>query len=142
MLTRGSPTLTNVTFSGNSAQNYGGGMLNSPGGSPTLTNVTFMNNSAGGYGGALYSNSELVLSNAILWGNTAPVEPQVASTYPLNINDSVVQSGCPAAGICTNIITTDPLLGTLGDYGGSTQTIPLQPGSSAIDAGDDARQSL
>jgi hypothetical protein len=29
------------------------------------------------------------------------------------------------------------LLGTLGNYGGSTQAIPLLPGSSALDAGDD-----
>ena len=33
----------------------------------------------------------------------------------------------------TNIITNDPHLGTLGDYGGSTETIPLLSGSSAID---------
>ena len=33
---------------------------------------------------------------------------------------------------------TDPLLGTLGNYGGGTQTFPLLPGSPAIDAGDSA----
>ena len=38
----------------------------------------------------------------------------------------------------TNIITTNPVLGTLGNYGGFTQTIPLLAGSSAIDAGNDA----
>ena len=37
----------------------------------------------------------------------------------------------------THIITADPKLGTLGDYGGFTQTIPLLAGSSAIDTGDD-----
>jgi predicted outer membrane repeat protein len=40
-----SPTLTNVTFSGNNAYNNGGGMYNS-GSSPTLTNVTFSGNHA------------------------------------------------------------------------------------------------
>jgi len=30
------------------------------------------------------------------------------------------------------------MLGTLGNYGGFTETIPLLAGSSAIDAGDDA----
>ena len=35
------------------------------------------------------------------------------------------------------ILTTDPKLGTLGNYGGFTETIPLQTGSSAIDAGED-----
>ena len=40
------PTLTNVTFSGNSAP-IGGGMHNL-GSNPTLTNVTFSGNTAGG----------------------------------------------------------------------------------------------
>jgi hypothetical protein len=31
---------------------------------------------------------------------------------------------------------TNPVLGTLGDYGGPTQTIPLLSGSPAIDAGN------
>ena len=51
------------------------------------------------------------------------------------MSDSVVQGGYAGG---TNIITTDPKLGTLGNYGGSTQTIPLLAGSSAIDAGNDA----
>ena len=51
------------------------------------------------------------------------------------ISDSVVQGGCPAGSTCTNIIITSPLLGTLGFYGGFTQTIPLQAGSSAINTG-------
>jgi hypothetical protein len=34
----------------------------------------------------------------------------------------------------TNIISTDPSLGTLGDYGGFTRTIPLPAGSPAINA--------
>ena len=38
----------------------------------------------------------------------------------------------------TNIITADPLLGLLGDYGGFTPVIPILQGSSAIDAGDPA----
>ncbi len=51
------------------------------------------------------------------------------------ISDSVVQGGYASG---TNIITADPKLGALGDYGGYTQTIPLLTGSSAIDAGDNA----
>ena len=31
---------------------------------------------------------------------------------------------------------TNPMLGTLGNYGGPTQTIPLLSGSPAIDAGN------
>ena len=48
-----SPTLTNCTFSGNSADS-GGGMYNYDGSSPTLTNCTFSGNSADS-GGGMYN---------------------------------------------------------------------------------------
>ena len=81
-----------------------------------------------------------MIRNTIFWGNTAATDgAQIYndSSTPI-VSDSVVQGGCPAGSTCTNIITTDPLLGTLGNYGGFTQTIPLLPGSSAIDTGNDA----
>ncbi len=51
----GNPTLTNVTFSRNSAW-YGGGIYNDHS-SPTLTTVTFSGNSAVGDGGGMYNYS-------------------------------------------------------------------------------------
>jgi uncharacterized repeat protein (TIGR02543 family) len=48
----GSPTLTNVSFSGNSAFGGGGGIANIDNSSPTLTNVSFSANSAS-YGGGM-----------------------------------------------------------------------------------------
>jgi hypothetical protein len=39
---------------------------------------------------------------------------------------------------CNPAVTGDPLLGSLTDNGGSTQTMALGVGSPAIDAGDDA----
>ncbi|MFQ3684770.1 MAG: cadherin, partial [Roseiflexus sp.] len=48
-----SPTLTNVTFSGNTAK-FGGGMYNFENSSPTLTNVTFSGNTAK-FGGGMYN---------------------------------------------------------------------------------------
>jgi hypothetical protein len=84
-------------------------------------------------------NGNLTIRNAILWGNTALTGPQVYQEFgaPV-ISDSVVQGGCPGGSTCTNIITADPLLGALGNYGGETETIPLRLGSSAINAGSDA----
>jgi predicted outer membrane repeat protein len=64
-----SPTLTNVTFSGNSA-NIGGGMGNWDNSSPTLTNVTFSGNYAyvgGGMGN--WDNSSPTLTNVTFSGN-------------------------------------------------------------------------
>ncbi len=51
-----SPTLTNVTFSGNSA-NKGGGIYNSSNNS-VLTNVTFSGNSAQGDGGGMLNTNQ------------------------------------------------------------------------------------
>ena len=144
--TRSDPTLINVTFADNTAE-LGGGLGNYSS-SPTLTNVTFTNNVAIGAdppltvapdsGGGIYNenNSNPVVRNTILWGNTALNGAQVydATSTPV-VSDSVVQDGYASG---TNVITADPKLGTLGDYGGFTETIPLQAGSSAIDAGDDA----
>jgi predicted outer membrane repeat protein len=87
------------------------------------------------------SGSSPTIRNTILWGNTAPTGAQIynydAASSPV-VSDSVVRGACPAGSTCTNTLTADPRLGTLGDYGGSTQTISLLPGSSAIDAGNDA----
>ncbi|MCJ7695235.1 MAG: hypothetical protein MUO40_07380 [Anaerolineaceae bacterium] len=67
-----SPTLTNVTFSANSAK-HGGGMRNSSNSSPTLNNVTFSANSASYSGGGMSnsSNSSPTLTNVTFSGNTA-----------------------------------------------------------------------
>ncbi len=128
-----SPTLINVTFSGNLATgaSNGGGMYNFYGSSPKLINVTFSGNSATS-GGGMYnaSNSNPQVQNSIFWGNTGGQITNSGST-PV-ITDSVVQGGYAGG---TNILTANPLLGSLGNYGGSTQTTPLLPGSAAIDAG-------
>ncbi len=127
------PTLANVTFSGNTAP-QGGGMHNH-GSSPLLTNVTFSGNSAGAGGGMYNYSSGPTIRNAIFWGNTADPGSQIFNSGgTVIIYDTVVQGGYPGG---TRIIAADPLLGALGGWGGSTQTIPLLPGSSAIDAGDD-----
>ena len=67
-----SPTLTNVTFSNNSAEVRGGGMFNDLS-SPTLSNVTFSSNTAvnGGGGGMWNEDSSPTLSNVTFTGNTA-----------------------------------------------------------------------
>jgi len=139
----GSATLTNVTFYGNSAAYCGGGVSVDDKAGPTLTHVTFANNQADadgdgeGRGGGLFNNddTEMWIHNTVLWGNT-PDQLDVGKGT-IVITDSVVQGGLPVEGWrfeATNIITADPRLGTLGNYGGYTQTIPLLAGSSAIDA--------
>ena len=147
-----SPTVSNSTFSGNSA--YGGGAMFNFGdsgmSSPILINVTFNGNSAAGYGGALSNDGENaghsspILKNVILWGDTgmAPTseinnDGNNGGTANPTIDHSVVQGGCPPGSSCTAVLTADPLLGALGNNGGSTATLLLGTASSALDAGDD-----
>ena len=136
----GGPTVGNVIFHGNSAVD-GGGMYNIDS-NPALTNVTFSGNTAVNHGGGMYNGNTLASSpmirNAIFWGNT-PDQITIQAGSSGTVSYSVVQGGCPANGTCDHVITADPLLGALGNYGGrATQTIPLLPGSSAIDAGNGA----
>ncbi|MBA7476634.1 hypothetical protein ES707_12025 [subsurface metagenome] len=68
-----SPTVTNCTFSGNSADIAGGGMRNENS-SPTVTNCTFSGNTAlQGYGGGIHNGSSSpTATNCTFSGNTAP----------------------------------------------------------------------
>ena len=67
-----SPTITNCTFSRNSASGGGGGMYNDYS-SPILTNCSFTGNSAEyGYGGGMYNHrSNPTLTNCMFSGNSA-----------------------------------------------------------------------
>ena len=78
-----SPTLTDCTFTGNSADYDGGGMLNSNSSSPTLTDCTFTNNSADYNGGGMYNDSSSpTLTGCNFCGNTS-------GTGNRNINGSI-----------------------------------------------------
>ena len=92
----GSPTLTDVTFRGNTAT-QGGGMYNE-GSSPTLTNVTFSGNSATSTalyfgGGGMYNNSSSpTLTDVTFSGNTADEGGGMRNyiSSPMLINVSII----------------------------------------------------
>jgi hypothetical protein len=100
-------TISNSTISGNSAR-IGGGIV----GVATLQNSILANNFTGGFGGG---------------GNCYG---SVSSIFSLSSDNTCDLDG-PG-----DLNNTDPKLGTLGYYGGPTQTIPLLSGSRAIDAGN------
>ncbi len=134
-----SPTVTNVTFSGNSAP-YGGGMHNYINGS-TITNVTFSGNSAT-QGGGMYINGPGPTVKNVIIANSIGGGDCVGSLNAASANNLIESTGSYACSLVNgandNIIGSDPLLGALGNYGGSTSTLPLLSSSPAIDAGDDA----
>ncbi|MBK8022879.1 MAG: hypothetical protein IPK19_15970 [Chloroflexi bacterium] len=69
---RGVLRLSGVTIHANSADEGGGGVINSNNGTLTIVNSTFSNNTASGYGGAIFNNIGIVrLVNSTLSGNAA-----------------------------------------------------------------------
>jgi len=126
----GALTITNSTFSGNSAGTSGGGVLND--GPPlTITNSTFSDNSAT-YGGGIRDNGGIsILKNTIVANSTSGADCSgsiTADTFNLDSDGS--------CGGATQKTSLEINLGDLDDYGGSTETFALLPGSAAIDAGD------
>jgi hypothetical protein len=138
-----SDTLTDCTLSGNSAGKGGGGLA-SIFGATTLTNCTVSGNSAGKTGGGLYNlanpYSTLNVGNTIVAVNTAPTGPDSVGTNVSQGNNLIGNTSGSSGWVGSDLTGTlaapvDPLLAPLGAFGGSTQTMPLLPGSPAIDAG-------
>ena len=130
-----SPTLTNVTFSGNFGSRWRRDVQLRHS-SPTLTNVTFSGNSASaGNGGGMYDYniSSPLIYNGIFWDGISEIVND--STSPPTIKDSIVSGGCPAGATCIHVLNSNPLLGALANNGGFTQTMALGGGSPATDTG-------
>ena len=134
---KGTLTVTNSTFSGNTVPNldgggggHGGGIYNS--GTLTVTNSTFSGNGAAASGGGIYNTGTLNYSNTIIANSTGGDCTLNAGSIGTNTTNLVEDGSCSAS------LSGDPSLGALADYGGPTQTMALQSGSLAIDAGDDA----
>jgi hypothetical protein len=131
-------TLVNTTISGNSATNSGGGVYN--GKTATLVNATIAGNTAN-QGGGIFRGTGTVtttLLNTIVAGNTA------TGTNPNpDISGAITSSGYNIIGnttgnsgwIGTDQQNVNPLLNPLNSNGGPTQTMSLQVGSLAINAG-------
>jgi hypothetical protein len=132
----GTLTVTNSTFSNNSA-GAGGGIFNFPGAMLTVTNSTFSGNSADGTAGAaIHAASAPTLKNTIV----------ANSTQGDNCSGNIIDGGyniddgttCGFSAANNSQPSTDPLLDPSGlqDNGGPTETITLQEGSPAIDQGN------
>jgi hypothetical protein len=154
----GPTTVINSTITGNKATSpgngYGGGICNGSGGKLYLTNCTVSNNTAYGSGnsgtgfgggGIDSKGTSVTLKNTIVAGNTdkdlvvASQAPDIAGTAIANF--CLVQSitgWTPGAGSGNNLTGMNPMLGALQTNGGPTQTMALQAGSPAIDAGSNA----
>jgi hypothetical protein len=148
----GNPTLVviNSTFSGNVTRDSVGGAITVSSGAGLsaaayLTNCTVANNMViqAGQPAAIFiqpggGTNSVTLHNTIVSGNTSGGAPgDITGTLASGSSYNLIGAGGGLAnGVNGNLVgITNPLLATLGDYGGTTQTMPPLPGSPAIDAG-------
>jgi CSLREA domain-containing protein len=143
----GSLVLTNVTISGNRAENDSGGIDQGPGGQANLNNVTITGNTAdsdanGGGGGGLMAKGTVKLRNTIIAGNKDFSAPGVGASpncggNPISQGNNLIadRTGCDFAPRGGDKLDVNPLLGPLANNGGSTLTHALLAGSPAINAG-------
>lgn len=152
----GTATLTNVTLSGNSARNDGGG-IHANLGTINLNNVTITNNTAdsdndgNGDGGGIFRLSATVqVQNSIIAGNfdtpgntgAGTINPDCSGMFSsqgynlIGRNDgcSSFVNGVNGDKVGNGASPINPLLGALANNGGSTRTHALLPGSPAINA--------
>jgi predicted outer membrane repeat protein len=156
-----SPTITNTTFSDNTAT-YGGGMMNYDYSSPTITNTSFIENT-GGAGGGIYNvfSSSPAITNCTFIENTATssgggVTNQ--SSSPTITNTSFIENTATYGGGVTNqssspTITNTSFIENTATYGGGMHNQSSLPtitnsifwgniqGSSSTAAGSDIKNS-
>jgi Ca2+-binding RTX toxin-like protein len=142
----GVTTIENSTITGNHASYFGGGiwsedpfdMAQLTVRSTTVAGNSITNSGPSALGGGIaLESANAALTNTMVADNAAPNGPDVYGFgNPVNASFTLIEN--PAGSTITggpNIVGQDPKLGTLGDNGGWTPTIPLLDGSPALDTG-------
>lgn len=134
-----------------SGGNARGGAFFNRGGTATLTFQTIYQNSALGgttptnaidgaiqgvsFGGGIFAtNGSLTLLNSIVASNTTGGDFYIISNSLTDGGNNLSSDNSFPFTMPGSHNTVNPLLGPLGNYGGPTLTLPLLPGSPAIDA--------
>jgi hypothetical protein len=138
-----SATVINSTFVGNSA-GQGGGAIDDNG-ALTVINTTVTGNATQGGGGGINLFGQFTPTNLLVAQNTAAgTGPDVSGSGFTTGGGNLVGISNGSSGWSGGDITgtadapVNPLLGPIGSNGGPTATVPLLPGSPAMDAGNDA----
>ncbi|MEM8679586.1 MAG: choice-of-anchor Q domain-containing protein [Planctomycetota bacterium] len=145
------------TISGNSASRLGGGFVQL--GDLQVSRSTIVRNTSGEGGGGLMRHGSFTsrIEGSIIAENMAPTAPDAMGVTGSRVSDSIVgnnlgfqslESTAPGERdtqgnqVGSPMTPLSPLLGPLAENGGPTQTHATQPGSPAIDAGDEDFQLL
>ena len=126
------------TISGNTTSMNGGGIQNN--GSATINAVTIAANSADSIGGGIMAVDEVMITNTLIGNNTA-TDGNADIAGMITSNDyNLVQdnSGSVMTTMANDIVDVDPMIGSLQDNGGETETHALLAGSPAINEGNSA----
>ena len=161
---QGTITITNSTlynnragYSDHASGGSGGGLVNN-GGLVELHESTLVNNMTGtgvtnGSGGGIEStaaNTTTRLHNTLLAWNANPGPPdeeQIKDCHTSGAGTNIFEAryslihdltGCVLNVSESMLLEVNPGTGEMGYHGGITMTVPLMPGSLAIDAGDPA----
>ncbi len=155
------PTVINCTFSHNAAEgcsnSNGGGIIGS---FAAIMNCTLTGNTAVRAGGGIATtDTDGIIKNTIIAGNTGGDSPDIYSTAINSGGHNLIgnvgnqnfhtntegdrygdpyNTTTPNTGAFESATAIDPKLGELADNGGYTRTHALLVGSPAIDAGDNA----
>jgi hypothetical protein len=160
IINSGTLRITNSTVSGNSAKRSGGGIFSFCCNTLTVNNSTISGNSAK-FAGGIYADTTVTISSSSIAGNSAAygvggIVSVAPLNYPVTLQNSIVagNSGGDCSGTMTShgynlssdntcdfdgtgdLNNTDPLLGSLQNNGGPTNTMALPSGSPAVDAGN------
>ncbi len=141
-------TMTNTTVAANSAAGSGGGLYNTTSGTAKLTNTTISGNSAANGGGVDIVSGTAHLGNTIVAGNAATTSgPDVKGTFASGGHNLIGKTDGSSGWVASDLTGTiasplNPLLGAMGNNGGSIQTMALLTGSPAIGAGSNSIAGL
>ena len=147
----GTTVLTNTTVSGNSAS-FGAGVYTQANGTTALTDCTVSGNSASAIGDGVYTKGgSTTLINCTVSGNSGFGDVYSYNGTTTTLTNTIVgdlegsasgshnlisgNSGGLVNGVDGNIVGVASDLAPLGFYGGTGETMPLLPGSPAINAG-------
>jgi hypothetical protein len=138
VVSNGTASLVNSTLASNTALRYGGGLRNNA--TASLFNCTVADNT-GSLGGGARNSGTITMGNTIVAGNDdTSAGPDYYGSVTTDSGNNLVGNTSGASGFTqsSDLLNVNPMLGSLGNYGGPTETIPLDPGSPAIDAGNNA----